>query len=242
MPSVKTKGINLRSVKVGEADKIITIFTENLGKISAIAKGARKPSSKFGGRLEPFSFNEYLLGTGKSLYIVSQVETIENFYELREDEDKLASAGGIVRLLDAAVEDCHKDPALLQLALLSLRLLKEGVFPSTVKKIFEIRLMEMEGFFPLLDGCVKCKRKIVKEPEEVNINLIMGGLTCSACSKTVMGGITVPYELVRLVLKIRSAGVEELKKINIEPGDIEKLDMIFKPYISDHIGKDIRNW
>lgn len=242
MPPVKTKGINIRSVKVGEADKIITIFSRELGKISAIAKGARKLTSKFGGRLEVFSYNDYLLASGKSLYIVSQVETIESFWPLREQEKTLKTAGYIARLLNAATEPEHKIPALFDLTILSLHLLKEGADAEVVRKVFEVRLMEIEGFFPNISGCVKCKKKVTREPKEAAFNLILGGLTCSACSKIVSGGIVVPYKLVKFVQEMKTAGLENIKNATIDPKDIEGLDLVLKPYISEHIGKDIRNW
>lgn len=242
MPLIKTKGINIKSIKVGEADKILTLFTKEFGKISCLAKGARRPISKFGGRLELFSFNDYLLATGRSLYIASQVETIESFYKLREEEYPLKAASFIVKLTNASTEIEQKNPALFDLLLDMLHLLKGGLSPNTLKLVFELKLMDIEGFFPYLEGCVKCKRMITKEPDKVTFNLSLGGLICSACSKKIFGGIVVPYELIKLMLKIKTSKPEDLKNLYIEPKDIEKLDLISKPYISEHIGKDIRNW
>lgn len=242
MPLIKTKGINIKSIKVGEADKIITLFTKELGKISVIAKGARRTTSKFGGRLELFSFNDYLLATGKSLYIASQVETIESFYKLREKEDSLKAASFIVKLADASTEIKQKNPGLFDLLLDMLHLLKGDGNPCTLKSVFELKLMDIEGFFPYLEGCVKCKRMVTKEPNKVTFNLSLGGLVCSACSKKIFGGIVVPYELIKLITKIKTNEPEDLKNLYIEPKDIEKLNLISKPYISEHIGKDIRNW
>jgi DNA repair protein RecO (recombination protein O) len=242
MAPIKTKGINIRSVKVGEADKIITIFSKDLGKISAIAKGARKTTSKFGGRLEVFAYNEYLLGEGKNLYVVSQVETVENFWKLREDEAVLRAASFIVRVLDAATEPEHKSVPLFNLLLQTLHLLKEGADPEVAKEVFEIRLMDLEGFFPNLSGCSKCKKKIVREPKDVTFNQALSGLTCSACSKTTAGGVVVPYGLVKSIQHLKAGDFDGFKTLTVNPEDVAKLDMVLKPYISEHIGKDIRNW
>jgi len=242
MPSIKAKGINLKSCKVGEADKILTIFTEEVGKVSAIAKGARRPTSKFGGRLEMFNLNNYFLAEGRSLYIVSQVETIENFYALKNDEESLRAAAFLTKLVDSTTEHGHKNPALFHLLAEWLCLLKEGITPEIVKTAFEFRLMEAEGFFPYLEGCVKCKKMVKVEPERATFSLRLGGLLCSACSKKFSGGTTLPYALIKLMKKIGKGKSEEIRELKIEKTDTEQLREISRSYISDHIGKDIRSW
>jgi DNA repair protein RecO (recombination protein O) len=242
MPVIKVKGVNIRSIKVGEADKIITVFTCERGKISCLAKGARRPKSKFGGRLEVFSYNNYLLATGKSLYITSQVETIESFYGLREGHEILEAASFTAKLVNASSETEQKNPALFALLLETLTLLKDGADPESIKTVFQIKLIGVEGFFPHLDGCVNCRRGIGKEPENVRFNLSLSGLICTACSKKMLGGVVVPYRLIKLMSRIKAGEPKELKDLTIEPDDINKLEMILRPYISEHIGKDMRNW
>jgi DNA repair protein RecO (recombination protein O) len=242
MPLIKTKGINLKSFKIGEADKIIRIFSRDHGKISLIAKGARKPKSKFGGRLEPLAYNEYLLATGKSLYVLSQVGTIESFYKLREDEEQLKAAAFAVKLIDSSTDDGQKNPELFDLLLNSLQMIGEGIQVDVFKLFFQLRLMEIEGFFPYLDGCVKCKKMVTVEPKSVNFNQHLGGLTCSACSSVMAWGTKVEYQLVSLMKKLRSCTFAELKDMPLKADEIESISSIVAPYISDHIGKDIRNW
>jgi len=242
MPLIKTKGINLKSIKVGEADKIVRLLSREHGKISFIAKGARRPTSKFGGRLELFAFNEYLIATGKSLYILSQAETIENFYSLREDPEKLSAASFILRLVDASTAEGQINHQLFDILTQTLSALKNGTDPVTTKIYFELRLMDAEGFFPHLDGCVRCKRQITKEPKTVSFNSYLGGLTCTACTKKTAWGISVPYDQIKLMKNLSSFSFDTLKNAPVAPKDAEKLDSILKPHISEHIGKDITNW
>jgi len=242
MPLCKIKGINLKSVKVGEADKIITIFSGEEGRISAIGKGARRPGSKFGGRLEPFAYNDYLLADGKSLYIISQVETIDNFRKLREDQGMLSAAFFVTRLLNLSTEEGQKNPALFDLTIEVFKLIKNGCDPQTSKLIFEILLMDVEGFFPNIAGCVKCKKQVKKEPEHVTFSVRYGGLYCSSCASLEPGGVLIPYSLVKLMKRIKNGSEEELMKLKVEKPDLEKLNCALLPYISDHIGRDIRNW
>src|SRR5438093_3302746 len=91
MPLYKEQGIVLRSVKLGEADKIVTILTQGAGKVRAVAKGIRKTRSRFGARLEPFTHVSLLLYRGKSLDTVTQAEIISPFLTLRRSFDLIAA-------------------------------------------------------------------------------------------------------------------------------------------------------
>ena len=237
----KVDSIVLKTSKVGEADKIVVFFTPSRGKIHAIAKGARKPKSKFGGRLEPFSYNNVMLAKGKQLDVLSQIETIETFYDLRVDQEKLLTGIYFVRLVDASTEVGQKNEALFDLLLFSLKFLLESNKPEVARKMFEVGLINVEGFFPVLDRCVKCQKKVKKEPEKVKFNISLRGIVCSQCSQKI-GGIEVPWRIIQTILLLKHRDNVELENIDISKPDIDKMDLILKTYISDHIGKDIRNW
>jgi len=237
----KVDAINLKTSKIGEADKIIILFSRSHGKIHAIAKGARKPKSKFGGRLEILAYNNIMLAKGKELDVVSQVETIENFYKIRTDAEKLSTGIYFVRLVDASTEIRQKNEVLFDLLHNSLKMIEEPIDVQVLKKMFEVGLTDVEGFFPVLDRCVKCSKKVTKEPEKVKFNLSLRGIVCSNCAKRT-GGIEIPFKLVKIMLNLKARDLEYLKTLTLDQNDLEKMDLILKSYISDHIGKDIRGW
>lgn len=144
-----TEAINLKTSRFGEADKIVVLFTKAKGKVSAIAKSALKPGSKFGGRLEVFAYNEVLLAEGKNLDIVSQIETKEAFYFLSQDESALNAGLYMVKILYSFLEPKIKNDSLFELLKESLYMLKEGQSPENTIRIFDIRLADIEGFLPL---------------------------------------------------------------------------------------------
>jgi DNA repair protein RecO (recombination protein O) len=148
MPLYSAEAINLRSRNFGEADKVITLFAKKYGKIQAIAKGARRPTSKFGGRLEIFTYNQLLLATAKNLDIISQCETIESFFRLRDDNDKLNAGFYIVKLIDIMTEDRQRNDELFSLLLDSLFALQGGAKTDILVRAFEVKLCEVEGFLP----------------------------------------------------------------------------------------------
>ncbi len=148
MPSYKTEALVLRSRRFSEADKLLSIFTKERGKVSAIAKSACKPSSKYGGRLEVFGYNNLLLASGRNIDVLSQAETIESFHRIREKEASLNAGLYMAKVLFYFLEEKVPHEKLFGLFLDSLRLLDRGALPASVTGIFDVKLADMEGFFP----------------------------------------------------------------------------------------------
>jgi DNA repair protein RecO (recombination protein O) len=148
MALYNVEAINIKSNNTGEADKIITLFAKGHGKIRTIAKGARRPTSKFGGRLELFSYNHVQLATARNLDIMSQCETIESFYKLREDKEKLIAGFYIVKLIDIITEDRQRNDELFALLLEALHALQTPVDTNVLLRAFEVKLSKIEGFLP----------------------------------------------------------------------------------------------
>ncbi len=141
--------MNLKSSRFNEADKLMTFFTKKCGKVKAVAKSACKTGSKFGGRLELLSYNNILLAKGKNLDILSQIETIETFHTIRESEQKLQAGMYIAKVLYHFLEETSCNEPLFDATLDCLYMLKAGISPSVVTRIFDIRLADMEGFLPM---------------------------------------------------------------------------------------------
>jgi DNA repair protein RecO (recombination protein O) len=142
------EAVNIKSNNAGEADKIITLFSKGRGKIRAVAKGARRPTSKFGGRLEIFAYNHLQLATARNLDIISQCETIESFYKLREDREKLNAGFYMVRLIDIITEDRQRNDELFDLLLNALYALQTKVDADVFSRAFEVKLCRIEGLLP----------------------------------------------------------------------------------------------
>jgi DNA repair protein RecO (recombination protein O) len=147
MALYKTKGIVLGSRAFEETGKLVTFFTPDHGKIKVIAKGAKRMTSKFGGRLETLSLLELLLASGRNLDILSQCETIESFQGLRENQEALRSALYFVRVIDASTLDRQRNFNLFKLLALSLKKLQEGEDPGKVEKYFEVNFLKVEGLY-----------------------------------------------------------------------------------------------
>lgn len=147
MAFYKTKGIVLGSRPFEESAKLVTFFTKDCGKLTIIAKGARRLTSKFGGRLETFSYLDILAAKGRNLDILSQIELLDSFQGIREDHKQLNLGFYIVNVIGAATVYGQKNPELFKLLLLSLKKIAEGVSLDYIVKYFEINLLRAEGLY-----------------------------------------------------------------------------------------------
>jgi len=147
MASYKTRAISLRTAPFAEADKLITLFTRDHGKIKAIAKGARRVPSRLGGRVETFTYADYFIANGRSLDIISQCQVIETFQRVREDPKALPAGLYILKLVDSGTVEGQHYPELFDLLLQSLFRLRSGQSAKRVAKDFEREFVVLEGIF-----------------------------------------------------------------------------------------------
>lgn len=183
MPSYTDEGVVLRTVKLGEADRIITVLTRSHGKIRAVAKGVRRTRSRFGGRLEPFSRNSFLIYEGRGeLQHINQVESVAAYGSaLTASYESYVAANVMVesvdKLLDAAEQMMPQDVqpyyTLLVSALASLARGEHSA--DVIENSFLLRLLSTGGWAPRLDRCAVCGRQT-----DLNyFSVSAGGITCS---------------------------------------------------------------
>ena len=180
MPLYRDEAIVLRTQKLGEADRIVTLLTRSHGRVRAVAKGVRRTTSRFGARLEPFSHVDVQLAEARSLDVVTQAETLAPFAG-RMGGDYAAYTAGTVMLETAerlVTED--KEPALQQYLLLvgGLRAICEaGRPPAQVLDAFLLRSLAVAGWAPSFDECTRCGAP----GPHVAFNPSAGGMLCSDC-------------------------------------------------------------
>lgn len=172
----RDEGIVLRTHKLGEADRIVSILTRQHGKVRAVAKGVRKTKSRFGARLEPSMHLQLLFYEGRGeLQVVTQAETIDHFRAVRDDLDRLTRAVSMLEAADQLSLEGESNPALYQMLLGALRALAGHSGPLVVPGFF-LKVLALEGFRPVVDVCVECG---VAGPL-VAFDAESGGARCSA--------------------------------------------------------------
>jgi DNA repair protein RecO (recombination protein O) len=180
MSLYRDQGVVLRTVKLGETDRIVTVLAQGSGKVRAVAKGVRKPGSRFGARLEPTSHVAFQCYRGRSdLDVVTQVETIDANRALREHYGCLTHAVSMLEAADQVAQDREPNPALYRMLVGALRTLADAPTPL-VSAAFFWKLLSLEGFHPMLDACARCGEE--QEPFPA-FDLDEGGVLCDPCSR-----------------------------------------------------------
>ncbi len=152
--SIRVHAIVLRHADWGEADRLVTLYTREHGKLRAIAKGARKITSRKAGHLEPFTHVKLQLARGRDLFIVTQAETLEAYQPLRESLELTGTASYLVELLDRFMyEEKSPNPTLFRLLADSLKRLADGGDIWLTVRYYEMRLLDYLGFRPQLFQC-----------------------------------------------------------------------------------------
>jgi|tagenome__1003787_1003787.scaffolds.fasta_scaffold20814598_2 DNA repair protein RecO (recombination protein O) len=207
MPGLyRDEGVVLRAIKLGEADRIVTIFTPGHGKIRAVAKGIRKTTSKFGARLEPTTRVALQCYKGRDLDIVTQAETLESNRVLREEYALLTHAVPMLEAVDQVAQDREPNPALYRMLTGALRALADTRSPLVTPAFFW-KLLSLEGFHPMLDECARCglAAEAVGERELTAFDLTEGGVLCRSCARG--GGRPVTREGLALLRRVLGGGL-----------------------------------
>lgn len=180
MAAYSARAIVLKRTRLGEADLIITLLAEDGRQIRAVAKGVRKPTSKFGGRLEPGAEVDLLLHTGRTLDVISEVRTVRPHAGVRGEFERQVAAAVVEDVLENLTRDGESDPRLFGLADASLTVLEtaDRDLQLVVVVAFLLKAMAMHGYRPELEDCVACAGAVGSSE---HFSLSAGGVVCASC-------------------------------------------------------------
>lgn len=223
----RDEGVVLRTIRLGEADRIVTLLTRGRGKVRAVAKGVRRTKSRFGARVEPMGHVALLMYEGRELDIITQAESLEQFRAVREDLDRLAKAHALLEAVDQVGQERQANPRLFQMLVGALRALSAHDSPLIVPAFF-LKVLAGDGASPVLDGCAGCDGpgpgpagpgggagEAAAAVPYASFDLAEGGLLCPACALRTSAPPISPaaLALVRRVLTGDLAGA-----LNQAPG------------------------
>jgi DNA repair protein RecO (recombination protein O) len=243
-----SEAIVLRRTDFGEADRILTLFTPAYGKVRAIAKGARRTTSRLAGHLEPFTRTQLLLATGRDLDIVTQAEARERLDALRDDVWHATGAWYIAELVDRFLEDADPHPRLYRLFVHTLELLNSQSGPQSGAgdhtrswlglRYFELHLLDELGYRPALHTCAGCDTPL--RPEENGYSAELGGALCPACSRYAQRRVSLPaLKVLRLLQTTEWEAVPRLRLDTMLQGEIEG---ILQGTLRFHLDRDLKSW
>lgn len=187
---ITTKALVLRGVDYKETDKILTLLTQEQGKLTVSARGCRKKGSPIAAGCQLLCWSELVLYDYQGRWSVKEASTLRQFQGVRGELDKLALACYFAEVAETLAVEGMPCPELLSLTLNSLHALEKMNKPQAlVKAAFELKAMSLAGYEPLLDGCAVCG---VEAPEEPGFHLKEGVLHCARCREEVGEGISMP--------------------------------------------------
>ena len=180
--SFRVDAVVLRHSDYGEADRLLTLYTRQLGKTRAVAKGARKIASRKAGHIEPFTHVKLQLAKGRDTLILTQADTVDAYQPLREDLILTSQASYVLELLDRfTYQDETENSAIFRLLTDTLSRLAAKADPWLVIRYYEMRLLDHLGFRPQLFECANCGRAIL--PEDQFFSFGAGGVICPRCGQ-----------------------------------------------------------
>jgi len=181
----KSEAVVIKRSDLGEADKILTIFTPHFGKLRVVAKGVRKVTSRLAGHVELFTRSQMLLAKARNLDIVTQSETMDAYRPLHDDLSRIAHASYAAELLDALTPDALENYPVYKLTAETLRLLSEDADADRVLRWFELQLLGYMGYAPELGKCVECRNDLA--PTVNGFSASLGGVVCASCRRAGVG-------------------------------------------------------
>ena len=228
--SYRAQGVVLRHMEYGEADRILSFYTLEYGKVQAIAKGIRKMRSRKAGHLEPFSRVELMLAKGRNLDVISQAEAQSTYENLRADLKLIAYAAYVVELLDRFTYEEGENRPLYNLLVNTLSRLDAGSPPQTVVHYYEVQLMDSLGFKPQLQVCVACGEKI--KPEDQFFSAKLGGILCPKSLSADPGAWKVSLGALKYWRHLQRSSWNKVKNLEI-PQEVEpELASLLERYLT----------
>ena len=237
MGTIKTNGIIISENNFGDFDKMLTMLTPGLGKISCIAKGARRPKSALMAGSQLLCFGEYLMYKGSNTYNINSCETIEVFYNLRMDLDKLKYAAHITKIIQDVTQENQNSYKILQLYLNTLYTLSEtDKDMDLVLSIFKLRLLCILGFTPRVNECITCKNN----EEQSCFSIRDNGFKCKACSRVDKSCISMQEGTKNAIKYIVMAPPKKLFSFNLKDESLRELNLIAKIYFDEKMEKEYK--
>ncbi len=209
-----TDAIVLSRFDLGEADRVLTLITPEFGKLKAIAKGIRRPTSRLGGSLEPFAELNIALARGRTFDVVTEVRVGHAWLRLRDSLESAATAWYLAEMADRSLEERHEARALYALLRRAYELLDAGMAPGRVARWYEMHLADELGQRPEVDRCVECDRTL-EATETFRWVPPLGGVICRRCPGPPSERTALSLDALKLLKAYQRLDIEAIAALRI---------------------------
>jgi DNA repair protein RecO (recombination protein O) len=229
--------IVLARMDFGEADRILTLYSRQHGKLRVIAKGARRPLSRLGPHLEYFSRSRLMLAKGRELDVVTGAETEDAHLPIRDDLDAFGHASHMVEILARLTEDRQENAAVFELLASSLRLLADGVDAFHVTRHYELALLTLLGYRPELYNCIECRSSLGQASHQFAVE--SGGFLCEHCRGQATGARMVSVDAQKYLRALDRSGLGATVRLRIEAPLCNELEGLLGGYLRHIAERDL---
>jgi len=243
---LKVRGLVLREVQIGEADKILTLVCDGIGRIDVSGKGVRSLRSPHMAATQIFAYSSFVLRKGKKFYYIAESELLEPFFGLRSDIDRLSLASYLADITLDLIPEGTADDELLRLTLNAFFALSErkNVPMKQIKGAFEMKSADLAGFCPDLGCCLRCG---TAEHKEMYLDVMNGGIVCGDCktpvvlenARTDSGVAMIHLRLTPAVLAalryVITADEKRFLSFSLPDDEIKIFGDVCERYLLDHL-------
>ncbi|OEH93707.1 DNA repair protein RecO [Bacillus solimangrovi] len=228
----KTEGIVIRTNDYGETNKVVTLYTRDLGKIAVMARGAKKPKSRLTSVTQLFTYGSYLVQKGNGMGAMQQGEIIQSFRSIREDIFKTAYAAYIAELTDKLTEEKRSNPFIFELLNQTLMYMHEGVDIDILLNIYQIKMLDVAGIPPHVDSCVNCGHT----EGTFAFSVREGGFLCHRCFSIDPYRMAVSAATLKLIRIFYTFDIARLGDVSVQQKTKNELKELINAYYDAHSG------
>ncbi len=235
----RAEAIVLKSMNVGEADKILTVYTDTRGKLSVVAKGIRRTTSRLSGYVQRFTRARLLIAKGRNLDIVTQSEPVTIYRTLSEDLDLFAYASYAAELLDRLTEENSENFPAYQLLVATFEALDGGAEPSLTIRSYELHLLNYMGYRPQLQECVRCNA--VLQPVINYFSPELGGVLCNACGQIERRSVELSVDALKILRHLQRTPFGSGPGIRLSNQLRSELEQVMRSYTRYLLERDLKS-
>ena len=234
-----TDAIVLSRFNFGEADRILSVLTPSLGKLRVIAKGIRRPTSRFASHTELLSLTHLTLAKGRDLDVVAGAQLRSGHWSVREDLDAMGSASHCAELVEQLLQERDSHPGLYRALRSALELLDSGANPILIGRWFEFTILASVGFRPDLYRCVSCASDVEATPNPLSGRL--GGMLCPNCRAADVRAPELSVAAQKLLRVLDRDGITTALRLSIPPEVIAEMGDALQAFTQQHVDRDMRS-
>ncbi|MEH7108642.1 MULTISPECIES: DNA repair protein RecO [Bacillaceae] len=232
----KCEGIVIRTTDYGETNKIVTLFTREWGKIGVMARGAKKPNSRLSSISQMFTYGYFLIQRGTGLGGLQQGEIISSFRHIGEDIFLTAYASYVIELTDKCTEEKKANPFHFELLYQTLNYMNEGYDPDILMNIYEMKMMNLLGLYPVLNQCAVCG----STDGHFSFSIREGGFICHRCLEKDPYHMKLLPSTVKLLRLFYYFDLSRLGNISVKEETKEELKKVISTYYEEYSGLHLK--